>query len=381
MNCSDVSSRIGHALLFIGNECRSWSLAQFADAARRARDLGFDGIVPKRADGELKWYGNLSAEKQAVEEQGVKYIPFLYAYGPKFGNTQIERECALIAEIQAACGVCVVDMEVEWNGNVMAAQYFVQCMKQHPSGTLIISTWGDPVQQRWTGVVQALNPIVTAWWPQLYSNWLAAQYHQFSDLQVSCIQPTVDLSKEAGANNPVDIVSALTRRRCTTISVWEYELALIQEETTKLITGTIQANVGRGGQKMGTPMGWKDDGTTLVAPNGHKVVMGFRQWILDHAWDALNVPLCEEYHAEQVLLHNPAVGAGQVQLFRDGMLWYTLKSGVVMEPYIGMELYSAYQEIASLKAQLQAPPPAQTVLPDDVKAALKTLATFAGTLA
>src|SRR4029078_354549 len=31
------------------------------------------------------------------------------------------------------------------------------------------------------------------------------------------------------------------------------------------------------------PTGWKDDGKTLVAPNGVPVVMGFREYVLAHA--------------------------------------------------------------------------------------------------
>lgn len=386
MNCSDLSARIGHALLFIGNECKSWSLVQFADAAKRAHALGFDGIVPKRADGAIKWYSNLSAEKQAVEAQGVKFIPFLYAYGPKFGNAQIERECAVIAEMQAVCnGVCVCDMETEWNGNVVAAKYFAERMTKQPANTLIISTWGDPVQQRWTDIVQVLNPIVAAWWPQLYSNWLASQYHQFSDLPVPsmCIHPTIDLSNEAGVNDPVAITKALVSRGCSTISVWEYGFALQQEERVKEITAIIRSGVksGGGNTMAGVPQGWHDDGTTLKGPNNIPILMGMRQYILTHNWDAGNVALCPEYHTEQVLLHNPSVGAGQVQLFRDGMLWYTDKTGVVPEPYPGMEIWAAYLLIDSLKMQLQqAKAAGQPPLPDDVKTALKTLAAWVGTL-
>src|SRR5205823_3004304 len=36
------------------------------------------------------------------------------------------------------------------------------------------------------------------------------------------------------------------------------------------------------------PAGWHDDGTTLIAPNGVKVVLGFRQFILGHNWDSQN---------------------------------------------------------------------------------------------
>ena len=106
---------------------------------------------------------------------------------------------------------------------------------------------------------------------------------------------------------------------------------------------------------MPIPQGWHDDSQTgiLTAPNGHTVVLGFRQVILgDPSWDPNNQPLEEEYHTDQVLLHNAAVGAGQRQTTRDDLLWYTSAKGVVREPYKGLELKAAYDEIAALKAQL-----------------------------
>lgn len=98
------------------------------------------------------------------------------------------------------------------------------------------------------------------------------------------------------------------------------------------------------------PAEWRDDGTTLTAPNGVPVVHGFRTYILHAAsWDAGNQPCEREYHATQVLLHNAAVGSGQRQCFRDGLLWYTQATGVVWEPHMGLELDAAYQRIAAMQ--------------------------------
>lgn len=139
------------------------------------------------------------------------------------------------------------------------------------------------------------------------------------------------------------------------------------------------------------PQGWRDDGTTLTAPNNIPVKLGFRQYILSHNWDAGNVPQGPEYHTDQVLQHNASVGAGQVQVFRDGMFWYTDKAGVVLEPFSGLEIWACYQkiqadattiqqlqqQIAALQSQVTLTNPA---IPTDVIAALKTIATFAGML-
>jgi hypothetical protein len=106
---------------------------------------------------------------------------------------------------------------------------------------------------------------------------------------------------------------------------------------------------------MAIPTGWTDNNSTLTAPNGIKVVLGFRDYILSHPWDAGNIPLETEYHASPVLLHNAGIGDGQRQVFRDGMLWYTAAKGVVWEPYDGLELDACYKLITSLQAQATTP--------------------------
>lgn len=114
------------------------------------------------------------------------------------------------------------------------------------------------------------------------------------------------------------------------------------------IPGAVDADIylGPGGSKV--PAGWHDDGTTLTAPNGVPIVLGFRSYILNApSWNADNMPQEAEYHADPVLLHRAAVGAGQRQCFRDGLLWYTAANGVVWEPYMGLELDAAYRKIAA----------------------------------
>jgi N-acetyl-anhydromuramyl-L-alanine amidase AmpD len=75
------------------------------------------------------------------------------------------------------------------------------------------------------------------------------------------------------------------------------------------------------------PAGWHDDGTTLTAPNGHKVVRGFRQYILKQAWDPNNYPLEEERHADPVEKYYPS-DEGTLQTFNYSRLCWTPKRGV-----------------------------------------------------
>lgn len=113
----------------------------------------------------------------------------------------------------------------------------------------------------------------------------------------------------------------------------------------------------RQGGNMPIPTGWKqvtvNGETRLVAPNGHYAVAGFEQAIENAAtWDAGNQPNEEEYTTPQVLLHNPAVGPGSRQTYRDGFYWWTEAKGVVWEPFSGLELKACYDLIASQQAEI-----------------------------
>ncbi len=116
----------------------------------------------------------------------------------------------------------------------------------------------------------------------------------------------------------------------------------------------------------GIPDGWHDDGTTLTAPNGHRVVLGFRKFILTHPWKPDDMPLEEEVWRDTLEESNPALGAGSQQLFNMTALEYTPSRGVFVA-YIGRELQfvrtdrnnlqtqltAARQQIATLQAEVQ----------------------------
>lgn len=117
---------------------------------------------------------------------------------------------------------------------------------------------------------------------------------------------------------------------------------------------------------MPVPQGWKDNGSTLTAPNGHYLVSGFRKWVMDHNWDASDQPNEEEYGVPEVLLHNTQVGGGTRVTTRDHLLWWTAKDGVHQEPYMGLELSSCYGTIAKLEAEVKSLQNT-TPLPTDIK--------------
>ena len=106
-----------------------------------------------------------------------------------------------------------------------------------------------------------------------------------------------------------------------------------------------------GGFSMGVPAGWRDDGTTLVAPNGVHITHGFRDWVLSHDWDEDNWPLDPEFGTQQLEASNPGLGGGTQMMFRWTMLGFTQHGGVFQE-WIGQELLHARQRIATLSAQV-----------------------------
>lgn len=92
------------------------------------------------------------------------------------------------------------------------------------------------------------------------------------------------------------------------------------------------------------PAGWQDDGATLTAPNGHKVVRGFRAYVLAHHWDSENWPLHEEEAADPLEISNPALGAGTRQVFRKTMLEWTRERDV-FEAWLGEILLATQQAV------------------------------------
>lgn len=109
------------------------------------------------------------------------------------------------------------------------------------------------------------------------------------------------------------------------------------------------------------PTGWKDDGSTLTAPNGITVVHGFRDWILSHAWDGANWPLEKEHGQNPLEDSNTAIGGGTEQTFRTTRLEWTPANGVFIG-WLGQEYLKLRQELASARTT-PAPAPAPDYKP------------------
>ena len=102
---------------------------------------------------------------------------------------------------------------------------------------------------------------------------------------------------------------------------------------------------------MGIPAGWHDDGTTLIAPNGHKVVQGFRKRVLA-GWDPHNLPL-EEEHGQDPLeqFSHQADNKGTQQTFLYSVLSFTPTRGAFLTR-IGNEFLGMRNEVKRLSDQI-----------------------------
>lgn len=76
---------------------------------------------------------------------------------------------------------------------------------------------------------------------------------------------------------------------------------------------------------MPIPSGWKDDGKTLTAPNGHTVVLGFREHIITaDAWASALQPTEEEH----------GTGAGSLQNFSLNLTWDKATGAIQEQPAV-----------------------------------------------
>lgn len=100
------------------------------------------------------------------------------------------------------------------------------------------------------------------------------------------------------------------------------------------------------------PVGWHDDGHTLTALNGHRVILGFREYVLTQpAWAPENVPLEDERHSAEVQPGNPAQGAGQRQVFLRLALEWT-QAGGVRAAELGPETLALEAAVEALRARV-----------------------------
>lgn len=124
-----------------------------------------------------------------------------------------------------------------------------------------------------------------------------------------------------------------------------------------------------GGHFMEVPVNWQYDGSTLVAPNNHRVVLGFANAVLSGGWPATLIPLENEVHVRVFEFSHPDLGGGQQQIFQDTktgaclMLNYNDTRGVFVG-HVGEEIMFLRNQQGNLSApEPPAPPPAPPAPP------------------
>src|SRR5229473_4089 len=100
------------------------------------------------------------------------------------------------------------------------------------------------------------------------------------------------------------------------------------------------------------PTGWHDDGTTLTAPNGVGVRLGFRAFVLANNWSKDNWALAPEQGVSLLEASNPGLGGGDQQVFRWSLLGYTQQRGVFLE-WCGQELAFVRGQLATYYPMVQ----------------------------
>jgi hypothetical protein len=227
MTPQELIAITGQRQLFLGIGTYSWTLDQFKQAAQFARARGVDCLLIKTHEGALPaWYdgiGGWNAVRSAIQSEGVGAIPYIFSYGNKFGALDNEIDI-LLSHMQDGDIVCL-NAEEAWNGQVAWAQHLCSRI-QGQAGTFMVSTWADPSLQNWQGVIAALAPCTTVWMPQQYNNYLATCWTEFGINGVDWLQPTVNLTQDFGANDPVAIAKAAHDQGHTAISVWYYDTAV-----------------------------------------------------------------------------------------------------------------------------------------------------------
>lgn len=219
--------------LFLGVETETWTPDKFVTAAQFAKAHGvgllfvkvFDGANGGTSGGPDEWYstiGGFDAVLAAIKGEGVDAIAYGFSYGDSAGSI-LDDELGLVQKYLNKYGRFCIDMESAWNGRTDWATRANAVLSKN-SNTLYVSLFADPQPEQNQGsVLQTLAPSVNVWMPQVYDDHLAGLWlEEFSALGLTCLQPTVDLSSEFGAN---DILSMLNGMGAA-VSIWEYQYAV-----------------------------------------------------------------------------------------------------------------------------------------------------------
>lgn len=183
---------------FVGNQAEFVRGEQLAGLFAGVKAHGYDGVCIKRSEGTIRWYDSLetvAAEAALAAAHGLEYMPFTYSYGPRFGDGQIDGEAAIIRDLLQTCGRAMLDMEVEWDGQIGAAERLQADLADAP-GYLYCTTWWNPAPHNWISLLDALHR-VDCWVPQCYGIGARAEWEAQGAPHVRTWYPAVTALTEA----------------------------------------------------------------------------------------------------------------------------------------------------------------------------------------
>lgn len=288
MTCQDDANFIGGVSLFCGIETAKWNDQQFIDVAQFAHSHGISTLFIKVSEvgsgaGDI-WYGGLSGIdhiKSLIEAQSVKFIPYTFPVTPGVDLvSNIQKVIDIATQLLQRYGVICLDVEGSpWEGQAgaTAAQAVAKALVSVP-GKLWLSMPADFASNNMSATFQTLSLCTNVWMPMCYDDFLTSVYLQ-QIKQVNsgaCIQPTLDLSQEFGANNVSGNAQKVKSDGCLAVSLWYEQFA---QQNTSLVSQIVQLF---------------GDNTTPQPPTGGKTLQ------LDSTGCVITVPKSFQLEKEQL---------------------------------------------------------------------------------
>lgn len=168
---------------FIGVESEFWSIETFQAAAASMKAHGYDTVAIKMADGPNLWYADIIAQEiyAAFKNEGLHPIPYMFCYGNTQGSS-VSAEANVANHILGVFGEICLDMESGFDNRPADGQRFASLLNK---GIIHISTWANPVDHNWLGVLQPFLGLIKSVWPQVYTNYLLSVWEaQYSSISI-----------------------------------------------------------------------------------------------------------------------------------------------------------------------------------------------------
>lgn len=283
MTCQDDANFIGDVSLFCGVETAKWSDQQFTSIAQFAKQQGIKTLLIKVSEvgsgaGDL-WYGGLPGIdhiKSLIEAQEVQFIPYTFPVGPYIDLvSNIQKSIDIAVQLLQRYNVVCLDVEGgPWSGSAgaTAAQAMAKSLVSIP-GRLWLSMPADFASNNMSATFQAFSQCTNVWMPMCYNDNLTGVYLQ-QIKQVNsgaCIQPTLDLSQEFGANNVFSNAQKIKSDGCLAISLWYEQFAQqnvpLVSQIVQLFGGSSTPQQPNGGQ----PLKTDSTGDLIIVPKSFQL--------------------------------------------------------------------------------------------------------------